>query len=106
MRYAHLRYFHPSNNVGASNLGGVTIAYTDEGWTYAICRENENFCRKTGRQVCKDKFAVEEFYPRKEMQLDDMIERVYQHIEKAPWFNKVVNYLDLPYHARLKHYLF
>ena len=111
MRYVHLRYFRTcdiskTNDTGVSNLGGVTIAYNDDGWTYTICRENENFCRKEGRKQCHDKFEVNEFYPRKEATIEEMIERVYAHIEKAPWFGKVIDYLGMPYYSKLKYFLY
>lgn len=56
VKYHHIRNWD-YNNETVSNLGGLTVAYridNDSGvisYALAKCAENENFCRKTGREI-------------------------------------------------------
>ena len=61
VNYLHFRFFDETEKI--SNQGGATIAYTElEGMfclNVAWCSHSDNFCRKLGRTIARNRLKVD-----------------------------------------------
>lgn len=122
MKYVHLRYHHNhcitrQNTEGILNLGGATIAYIvkdgEVWWTFAICREDENFSRLEGRRQCQKRMLSDDYYVYKytgefdaSKFLDDVAKRrVYDKMSRSHFIDKIYQ-MGYPAHYGLNWFLY